>query len=248
MVVVVPALAHRDQAVPGEGLHTGVGHAPEAGAGVVRQVGHHPVSRDADGHANEYAPDEPGPAAECEEQGGEGHLLQHPRAFEPLIPRVDADLGLDDERRRPVEFEAAGQLPERVEPQRLSMGKEVVTPRLALRPVAEVVDLQNADRAGHADDDAEIDQHMLQPFRAIEAPVDQPAVHADRVAEQQGHVGQCGEDQHRRHVRGAGRTGQRDEQQRAVPERLCGRPDNAARRGVSVVRQNAKNRGTHGGR
>ena len=60
-----------------------------------------------------------------------------------------------------------------------------MTDRLALRPIAEIMKADHADRTGHSDQGAEIDADMLEPPRAFETPVDQATVHPDRMPEAQ---------------------------------------------------------------
>ena len=67
--------------------------------------------------------------------------------------------------------------------------------RLTLRPVAKIVQADHAERPGHADQRAEINANPFQPERAIEALVDQLAMHADGVTEAErdaaGHNEKC---------------------------------------------------------
>ncbi len=81
------------------------------------------------------------------------------------------------------------ELPQRIEPEGAAMGKEVVAALLALRPIANIMNPQEAEWTRHPDGYTDVNQRALEPLRAVEALVDHPTVHADRVAEQQGDVG-----------------------------------------------------------
>ncbi len=56
-----------------------------------------------------------------------------------------------------------------------------MTGGLALCPVAEIVQSYHAVGAGHSNQRAEIDAEPLEPQRTVEARMDQPPVHADRM-------------------------------------------------------------------
>ncbi len=74
-------------------------------------------------------------------------------------------------------------LPEAVAQQRGPVREIGMAVGLALRPVADVVLAYHAIRAGHTDQRAEVDEHLLQPVRAVERAMDEAPVHAQRVAE-----------------------------------------------------------------
>ena len=57
--------------------------------------------------------------------------------------------------------------------------------RQALGVVAQLVLAQEADRPGEADLDAEVDEPVFEPLRAAVAVVDELAVAAERVAEEE---------------------------------------------------------------
>jgi len=106
--------------------------------------------------------------------------------------------------------------------------------RLALRPVAKVVGADHPEGAAHPDARAEPDQHPLKPQRAFEAAVDQPAVEADRMAEEQS--GTRGQEEH---CKGGRRDGewtedQRRREHRPVPQRMDRIPPHPARRGIGI--------------
>ena len=92
------------------------------------------------------------------------------------------------------------------------MAQVVVALRQALRVVAQLVLAQQAERPGEPDLHAEIHEHVFQPARTLKAVVDQLAVAAERVAEQQ-HDGGAHDEQRER--RGAER--ERAAEHRAPP-------------------------------
>ena len=64
------------------------------------------------------------------------------------------------------------------------MAEIIVTDRLALRPISEVVGFHHPERAAHADAGAYPYQCAFEPQRTLETVVNQAAVKADAVAEQ----------------------------------------------------------------
>ena len=54
---------------------------------------------------------------------------------------------------------------------------------LTLRPVAEIVQPDHAERASHAHQCSEINATTFQPERTIKAPMDQFPVHSDGMSE-----------------------------------------------------------------
>src|SRR6185312_7546264 len=90
------------------------------------------------------------------------------------------------EDRRVFQHQRAMQLPPGIAPEAGAVAGVVVTRGLALRPVAEIMQPYHAVGAGHADQRAEIDAEPFEPQRAVEACMDQAAVHADRMPEAQG--------------------------------------------------------------
>jgi hypothetical protein len=83
--------------------------------------------------------------------------------------------------------EPAMQLPPGVAPERGAVAGIVMARRLALRPVAEIVKADHADRPSHSDQRAEIDAQTFEPKRAVEARMNESPVHADRMPETQRH-------------------------------------------------------------
>ena len=84
-----------------------------------------------------------------------------------------------------AQAQLADELPPRIDPERATVAQVVVADRKTLRVVAQLVLAQQSERAGEPDLHAEIDEHVFEPARALEAVVDQLAVAAERVSEQQ---------------------------------------------------------------
>src|SRR5215468_10223286 len=81
----------------------------------------------------------------------------------------------------------AVQLPPRIMPDPCAMAGIVVARHLALRPVAEIMNANHAERPRHSDQCAEIDAEMFEPQWALEARMNQASMHPDRMAEAEGH-------------------------------------------------------------
>ncbi len=62
------------------------------------------------------------------------------------------------------------------------MREEIMTLRLPLRPIPDVVDSQDAKWTCHSDQNAEPDKEALHRLRTIECFVDQATMHPDGVA------------------------------------------------------------------
>ena len=99
VVIVVPALAHADEA--GEGnvvaLRRGALDDPGLAAATVREMADEPVTGDADTDPHRDPPDHPAPAADGEEQQRQGHLLQHPGALHERVEPVVGEALLQPE-------------------------------------------------------------------------------------------------------------------------------------------------------
>lgn len=67
-----------------------------------------------------------------------------------------------------VQRHNAMHLPEGIDEERPPMGIEVMAVSLPLRPVANVVRVDHAEGAGHADQHTEIDKKMLDPNMSAE--------------------------------------------------------------------------------
>jgi hypothetical protein len=75
-------------------------------------------------------------------------------------------------------------------PEPRAVGEEIVAQRLALRPVAGIVDTNDARGPRDADERAEVDQQARQPRLGLESAVDHHPVHPDRMPDQQRRRGQ----------------------------------------------------------
>jgi len=102
-----------------------------------------------------------------------------------LQERVIREARLDDERWRVPQVEAAVELPPAVVPEAASVTQVVVASRKPLRVVAQFVLLQEAQRAIEADEHAAVHERSLEPARTLEAVVDELAMAAQRMPEQQ---------------------------------------------------------------
>ncbi len=171
MVVVVPAFPHGDQTGQGDiaSLHAGAAHVPVMGLVGVRQVADQPVAGDGDGDLRADAPENPGPAAQREEQDGPRNVLRHPVTVNELVESVIGDFGLYDDARRPGQADIAMHLPDGVDQGRLAMRKVVVAMALALRPVALVVGADESKRPAKPHQRTHVDHDAFQPQRAVEA-------------------------------------------------------------------------------
>src|SRR5258707_13649 len=95
--------------------------------------------------------------------------------------------------------EPAMQLPPCIVPEPRPVARIVVARALSLRPAAEIMDANHADRPRHSTQEAGIDAKMSEPKRTFETRMNQTPMHPDRMSEAEGH-----------------RTG-RDEQQKCPP-------------------------------
>jgi hypothetical protein len=117
---------------------------------------------------------------------------------------------------------------ESVEPEPTPVFQIIVTARLALRPVAQIVLMHKAKWPGHAYQHTRIDHRILEPERALEAVVNEPAMHADRMpcAQRDGATNnKDGESVPREQQRPGD---QRNERHRPNPDRLYRLPSDAA--------------------
>src|ERR1700734_1615815 len=97
MMVVVPSLAHGDQAAIANvvALHAGALDVPRARPLVMGKVTDQPMSGDRGGDPRGYAPDQPGQAADGKEQHRPGQLLRHPGPLEKAVEPIKGDATLD---------------------------------------------------------------------------------------------------------------------------------------------------------
>lgn len=184
MVVAVPAFPESDEADIGDvvALHRDAIDRPALMAAAMGEMADEPMTGQRDADPDRDAPDEPGQAANGEEQDGPGQLLQHPGSFEKAIEGVIVGRGLDDETWRMVELHCAMHLPPGIDEEGAAVRIEIMALLLALGPVADVVRGDHAEGACHADQCAEIDQKTLEPERRFKAAMDEKAMHADRMA------------------------------------------------------------------
>src|SRR5690606_16775486 len=104
------------------------------------------------------------------------------RALHPEINGIVRDARLRREARRALELELAMKLPEAIKQDAASMLQVIVTFWLPLRPVAQIMLVHEAERSGHTYENAGIYHQVFQPERAIEAVVNEAAMHAHGMA------------------------------------------------------------------
>src|SRR5688572_6426970 len=114
--------------------------------------------------------------------------------------------------RFPRELQLAGELPPGVAPEFAAVAEIVVADGKPLRVVAQLVLPQQAERPRESDLHAQVDQRVFEPARTLEAVVDELAMAAERVTEQQ-----------------HGRSGADVERERAGPERQRAADDGGRR-------------------
>ncbi len=206
-------------------LHRDAINAPALLAIAMGEMTDQPMPGQRHRDTQRHAPDHPGNAAKGEQQQRQRRLLQHPGRLKEAIEPILRDAIFDDEARRMIERQHAVHLPEGVLKERPAMGEEIVAGRLALRPVADVMGVDHAERPGHADEHPEIDEDALEPERRLERTMNQQPVHADRMAEadRQG----CESDEDRKCLQGKRHwcADERHDRHAADPQRLARSPD-----------------------
>mmetsp|Transcript_15314 Transcript_15314/g.36488 ORF Transcript_15314/g.36488 Transcript_15314/m.36488 type:complete len:263 (-) Transcript_15314:363-1151(-) len=234
MVVVVPTLPHGQQRNPGQvaPLH---GHRRKThwlAAMVVCKVAHQPMPDDSGRDSRAQAPPHKRPAPETPEwHGGEQHL-EPPGALHQLQQRLMRRCG---QRRWPWQPQFAMQLPPSVYPKRPTMAKKGVTVGLPLSQVAQVMLTLQTQRAIEPDLDATGDQGQRQPTGASKAVVNQLAVAAKGMAEQQNQQAQSDEHHHRRPAERERAADHRASEHRGDPQGLGRRPKHIASPNVARV-------------
>ncbi len=215
----MPSLAHGWDGRPRDvvGLNGGAIDEPGLRPAPVGKVTDEPMAGDRGGHPHTDPPDDEWPAAAKIEPRREGDLLQHPTPLQPAVEAVGGDGRRRGEHRRPVQTDAAMELSPSVAEHRAPVTEIAVARRLALGPIARVVDAHHAERAVHADHGRAPDQDDLQPERALEASVDQAPMQSDRVAEQQGRGGEEQKDPDSAPGKGDGRQRHGRREHAAVP-------------------------------
>ena len=97
--------------------------------------------------SDEHSPNNPGEAAEQEEDRGDGNLLPHPRPIKPAIEGVVTDTWPRVETGGTFKLQAEIQIVEAVDRPRAAMPQEPVAVRLPLRPIPTVVEPDRPDRS-----------------------------------------------------------------------------------------------------
>ena len=153
MVIAMPAFTHRWNGQPSNvvALHSGVLDEPilmSAPMGHVRDI---PMHGEADGDANDHAPNNPRPTAEPEKEQCDRNLMQHPSSLEENIEGVVADSGARIKVWRLVENESEIEIVKAVGKDRFAVPQEPMTVGLPLRPISNVVKPDGPKRTAHAD-------------------------------------------------------------------------------------------------
>ena len=183
------------------------------------------------GHADRYphrdAPDKPTQAAASKQDQPESQLVQRPSDLHEAIPGIVRELRFHRELRRRFKSESAMQLPKGIDPYAACVRKEIMARRLSLRPIADVVNLEDSDRPRHAHEYPDPHEKTFERFAAFERPVDQAPVHAQGMAEQKRDVAQTKKD--RESAPRKVEHGQRHRRaiHASVPDRLERRPHHA---------------------
>lgn len=185
-MIIMPRFSHCRDRRPWdvEGLHAVRGDGPMLWPAIMRKMSDEPVAVVCDRDPRRDAPYDPAPAADREEEQGDGQLLPSPRCLEPAVEWVFIERG-KVEARRSVQVEPAIDLPPRVADHSRAVTQKGVALRLSLRPVAGVVRTDDAVGAGHTDEGAKPDERSREPARRGKTAVDHHTVIADRMAKQQ---------------------------------------------------------------
>src|SRR5205823_2822371 len=109
------------------------------------------------------APHHPAESAEEIEHDGERELLAAPRPIQELVEPIALHALLDHELRRMREADVAVELLPEIPPPRVRVDEKRMAARVALRPVADVVQINNPERSRDADQHAEVNEKMLEP-------------------------------------------------------------------------------------
>lgn len=134
-------------------------HAPGLGAAPVGQMANEPVAGDRGGDPGADAPDHKAPAASQIERRRDRDLLQHPRSLKKAVEPVTTHAA-EIEGRRAVELQSAVHLPDRVNHKATPVGEIVVTVRLPLAPVPQIVGADHPEGSAHADRRASRPAHV----------------------------------------------------------------------------------------
>jgi hypothetical protein len=185
MVIVVPTLSMRENAPAWKigGLNSCSTDKPSTWTGIVRVVGHDPMARHTDGDPDKDSPHDPVNPADPIKNGGQHELMQRPRSLQEPIAGIAGELRLNDEPRRVPELEGAIQLPQSVKPDASTMRKEIVTPRLSLGPIPDIVNPKYAERARHPHQHTQPDQDTFDGLGTVKRLVYESPVHPERMPE-----------------------------------------------------------------
>ena len=107
--------------------------------------------------------------------------MQHPCLLHESVTAIASYARFDLKRRWMRQSAFAMQLPEKISPDGFLIDEKGMTLSSALRPIADIVHVENAQRATHANDRPEVDQGILQPPWTFETTMHKQAVQADRM-------------------------------------------------------------------
>jgi len=189
VVVVVPRLAHRQQAQSRHvvALHRRAVDMPVAPAVVMGDEPDQPVPGQRDRHAHAHAPHDPTPSAQTIEHDRQRQLHRHPASIEKsIVPRLGDD-GFNFELRRMCQQTTGVQVPEPVHSDVALVDVKRMAARLTLGPIPHFVHQDHFSRAAHPDQHTKGHQDLLQPPWALEAAVNQETMESDGMAAAEGH-------------------------------------------------------------
>src|SRR6185503_13859649 len=141
VVVVVPALAHRDERGERDvaSLYRRPVDSVMHAALVVGEVTDQPVAEHAGAHARAGTPEHVSPSTPQVEGERPRQLLNHPGTLEKPVEPVFGDTRLDGDSGRSGEPQVTVELPPGVEPEVLAVAQIIVAIRQSLRVVAQLV-------------------------------------------------------------------------------------------------------------
>ncbi len=179
-MVVVPGLAHGDVGHP---LHIPpLDHRSDDlmlhGAPVVCEIANQPMPNHRDEHTHRNTPYHPWPPAQGRKHDGQGKLLKHPCPLHEKQHPIMEQAGLQAKHGRMLQAQLTVQLPPAVNPQPPPMAQVRVAVRLTLRPVSQVVRSHHSQGASHANQDPQVNQEILKPFRTCIAVVNELPMHS----------------------------------------------------------------------
>jgi hypothetical protein len=134
------------------------------------------------GEAGRNPPHAPGHTADGQEQCCPRELLSHPAQFDRAVEATLGNAVLQDQLGRMRQLELAMQLPPPVAQDRGAVRQIGMAARLALCPIAQIVLADHAGGTSHPDERAQVHKQPLEPQRAAIGTVDEPPMHAERMA------------------------------------------------------------------